>query len=67
MKKPSKLLKTFAEFAMEFYPSQLEPTKDSGEWVTGDPTPDKAYMWNGSKSSEENLNDMNNQIEKDRE
>ena len=62
-----KLLKSFAEFAIEFFPMQTEPSKDKGDWVTGDPTPDTAFVWNVKKSTEENLRDMNNQVEKDRQ
>ena len=68
---PSNLLLTFAEFAIEYYPLQLDPhthgAKETAEWVTGDPTPDTAFPWNGSKSKEENIKDMNSQVEKDRE
>ena len=61
-----KLLKSFAEFAIEYYPAQNEPSKDKGDWVTGDPTPDTAFVWDVKTSAEENLKDMNNQVERDR-
>ena len=59
-----KKLKTFAEFALPSYPSQTEPTEDDGDWITGDPP--KGYVWNGSITAGENLEDMKKQVEKDR-
>ena len=47
-----KKLKTFAEFALPSYPSQIEPTEDDGDWITGDPP--KGYVWNGSITAGEN-------------
>ena len=61
-----RLLKSFADFAMESYPMQNEPSKDDGDWVTGDPTPDTAFVWNVKKPTEENIKDMNDQVVKDR-
>ena len=57
-------LKTFADFALPSYPAQNEPSEDDGNWITGDSP--KGYVWNGSNSAGENIEDMNKQVEKDR-
>ncbi len=60
-------LETFAQFAIPSYPAQTEPSnfaKHKDDWVVGDPP--KAFVWNGSKDGNQNIEDMNNAVDKDR-
>ena len=53
------------EFALPKYPAQTDIKFKEDDWVIGDP--EKAYEYDGSKTGEENMEIMNDLVDKERE
>ncbi len=65
MKSFSKYLSEYWDMVLPDYPVQLDPNRDKGDWITGDP-PKPITFPNKMGSAKQTIHQASKQIKKDR-